>query len=62
MTTLSGLKKSLIAEPSLKNSGLDTTSNLSKGTFFDIISLIFLVVPTGTVDFVTITESKTLKS
>ena len=42
-----------MAEPSLKNSGLDTTSNKFSFVLFEIISFIFLVVPTGTVDLVT---------
>ena len=45
-----------MAEPSLKNSGFETTSNFSLVIFLEIIFLIFLVVPTGTVDFVTITQ------
>ena len=52
--TLSGLEKSLIASPSLKNSGLETIStNLF---FFNLIKIfsIWSPVVTGTVDFVTI--------
>ena len=45
-----------MAEPSRKNSGLDTTSNLSCDNFLEIMSFIFFVVPTGTVDFVTTIE------
>ena len=50
ITTRSGRIKSFKAEPSRKNSGLATTSNFSGEIFSDIIDLIFLVVPTGTVD------------
>ena len=56
ITTLSGLIKSSIAEPSLKNSGLDTTSKRSSGTNFPMIFLISFEVPTGTVDLVTTTQ------
>ena len=51
--TLSGLKKSFIAEPSLKNSGLEATVINSSFLYFLIIFLIFFAVPTGTVDLVT---------
>ena len=47
--------KSLIAEPSLKNSGLAATSN-SSFLITDILFLIWEPVPTGTVDLVTIIE------
>ena len=50
-TILSGFSKSLIADPSLKNSGLEITSNFLVGFFSDIISSILSQVPTGTVDF-----------
>ena len=36
----SGRIKSFIADPSLRNSGLDTTSKFSLGTIFEIIFLI----------------------
>ena len=57
-TTLSGVIKSLIAAPSLRNSGLDATSKsiftpLAASSAF-IASLTLFAVPTGTVDFVTI--------
>ena len=48
---LSGFSKSVIADPSLKNSGFETTSNFLLGFFLDIISSILSHVPTGTVDF-----------
>ena len=54
MTILSGYIKSLIASPSLKNSGLETTDirffNFLEDKIFSILS----PVVTGTVDFVTI--------
>ena len=53
-TTLSGNWKSLIASPSLKNSGLDTTSNLFLFLFDFKIFVILSPVVTGTVDLVTI--------
>ena len=56
ITTLSGLIKSLIAEPSLRNSGFDATSKFADGLIFFIISDTFLPVPIGTVDLFTITE------
>ena len=52
---LSGLKKSSMADPSLKNSGFDTTSNELLGFVFFIIFSTIFDVPTGTVDFETIT-------
>ena len=55
ITTLSGRMKSLIADPSLKNSGFDATSNSSLGLIFFIISKTFFPVPIGTVDLFTIT-------
>ena len=45
--------KSSIADPSRKNSGLETTSKNFWSTLFDIIFFTSLVVPTGTVDLVT---------
>ena len=52
--TLSGLEKSLIASPSLKNSGLETTS--TSFLFFNLIKIFSILSPvvTGTVDFVII--------
>ena len=50
---LSGYLKSLMASPSLKNSGLDITSNKDFLTFFPIIFSIWSPVVTGTVDLVT---------
>ena len=45
-----------IACPSLKNSGMEATSNFAfSGFAVFIISYVFLFVPTGTVLFVTIT-------
>ena len=54
ITTRSGYLKSLIASPSLKNSGLETTSNKFFLFFFDNIFSISSPVPKGTVDFVII--------
>ena len=51
---LSGNLKSLIASPSRKNSGLETTSNNFLLFFFKIIFSILSPVVTGTVDLVTI--------
>ena len=48
---LSGFSKSKIADPSLKNSGFETTSKLIDGLFKLIISSTLSHVPTGTVDF-----------
>ena len=42
-----------MADPSRKNSGLETTSKKFWSTLFDIIFFTSLVVPTGTVDLVT---------
>ena len=53
ITILSGYLKSLTASPSLKNSGLEITSNLFLFFFFNIFS-ISSPVPTGTVDLVII--------
>ena len=52
ITILSGYLKSLIASPSLKNSGLETTENFFFKTFFKIIFSRLSPVVTGTVDFV----------
>ena len=46
--------KSLIASPSLKNSGLETTEKFFLFTFFAIIFSISSPVVTGTVDLFTI--------
>ena len=46
--------KSLIASPSLKNSGFETTENNFFDIFFDIIFSISSPVVTGTVDLVII--------
>jgi len=54
ITILSGYVKSLIASPSLKNSGFDTTENLFLLFFFDRIFSISSPVVTGTVDLVII--------
>ena len=48
ITTLSGFIKSSTATPSLKNSGLETTSK-STFAFAATLSLTFSAVPTGTV-------------
>ena len=53
-TTLSGYIKSLIASPSLKNSGFDTTEKNFLLTFLDIIFSISSPVVTGTVDLLII--------
>ena len=54
ITILSGNLKSLIASPSRKNSGFETTSNNFFLFFFKIIFSILSLVVIGTVDFVTI--------
>ena len=54
ITILSGYVKSLIASPSLKNSGFDTIVNFFLEFFFDIIFSISSPVVTGTVDLVII--------
>ena len=54
ITILSGNLKSLIASPSRKNSGFDTTSNIFFLTFLKTIFSILSPVVTGTVDLVTI--------
>jgi len=51
--TLSGIKKSSTANPSLKNSGFETTAKSTEA--FSIIFLsTFSAVPTGTVDLLMI--------
>ena len=55
MTTRSGRMKSLMAEPSRRNSGFDTTSKLASGRALRMILSTSSPVPTGTVDLVTIT-------
>ena len=56
-TTRSGFKKSFMASPSFKNSGLETTWNsISTFLFFnssDIVCFTLSAVPTGTVDLST---------
>ena len=54
MIILSGFKKSSTAKPSLKNSGLETTSK-STLVSFAMVSLTLSAVPTGTVLLSTIT-------
>ena len=54
ITTLSGDVKSLIASPSLKNSGLEITSNFFLLFFFEKIFSITSPVIIGTVDLVMI--------
>ena len=56
MTTRSGRIKSFTAEPSRKNSGFDTTSKLFSLIFSKIIFFTCFVVPTGTVDLVTMRQ------
>ncbi len=57
MTTRSGLRKSLTAAPSFKNSGLDATSNSMSAPRLPsssrMAALTLAAVPTGTVDLVT---------
>ena len=55
ITTLSGRIKSLIAEPSRRNSGLEATSKSAAGLVLLIMRLTSRAVPTGTVDLSTIT-------
>ena len=55
ITTRSGRMKSPIAEPSRRNSGLDATSNSASGRAARTRSATLRPVPTGTVDFVTMT-------
>ena len=54
-TTRSGRMKSLIAEPSRRNSGFETTSKAASGRRSRMIRAISRPVPTGTVDLVAIT-------
>ena len=54
ITTRSGYLKSLMASPSLKNSGLDTIVNKLLFLFLFKIFSILSPVPIGTVDLVTI--------
>src|SRR5690625_6896466 len=54
MTTRSGFMKSSTAAPSLRNSGLDTTSN-SSSVLSEIFWVTLSAVPTGTVLLLTIT-------
>ena len=54
MITLSGYVKSLIASPSLRNSGFETTEKSFLDIFFEIIFSISSPVVTGTVDLVII--------
>ena len=51
----SGRIKSEMAAPSRKNSGFDTTSKSASAFAFATILATLRPVPTGTVDFVTIT-------
>src|SRR3989337_2868302 len=54
-TVRAGLMKSLMAAPSRKNSGLDTTENGMETFWWDLmISATQSPVPTGTVDLLTI--------
>jgi hypothetical protein len=55
MTTLSGRMKSSMAEPSRRNSGLETTSKSASGRVSAMIRSTSRPVPTGTVDLVTTT-------
>ncbi len=54
MTTRSGFMKSDSASPSFKNSGFDATANSCFARLVRIASILS-PVPTGTVDFVTMT-------
>ncbi len=47
--------KSSIAAPSRRNSGFEATSNSAAGFAARIVSATLRLVPTGTVDLVTIT-------
>jgi hypothetical protein len=47
--------KSSIAAPSRRNSGFEATSNSASGLALATTCLTLRLVPTGTVDFVTIT-------
>jgi hypothetical protein len=57
MTTRSGFMKSVIAAPSLRNSGLETTSYSTRAPrsrkVCSICARTLSAVPTGTVDLVT---------
>jgi hypothetical protein len=55
MTTRSGRMKSLIADPSRRNSGFEATSNSASGRASRMILVTSAPVPTGTVDLVTTT-------
>ena len=55
MITRSGRMKSLIAEPSRRNSGLEMTSTSARGLASRMMRATSRPVPTGTVDFMTIT-------
>lgn len=52
ITTLYGVIRSLIADPSAKNSGIETT--IASTWDSSKIDLVYKAVPTGTVDFSTI--------
>ena len=54
MTMRSGFKKSSTANPSLRNSGFETTEKSFLETFFEIIFSMSSPVVTGTVDLVII--------
>ncbi len=64
MTTLSGRRQSSIAWPSFKNSGLEAISIFTEEFFslkiFSICSFTLNTVPTGTVDFMTTSESSVM--
>ena len=55
-TTRSGRLKSSIAEPSRRNSGLETTATSSSGLISRMRRSTSSPVPTGTVDLVTTTQ------
>ncbi len=54
-TTRSGRMKSSIAAPSRRNSGFEATSNSRSGFAARTVSATLRLVPTGTVDLVTMT-------
>ena len=58
ITTRSGRMKSLIADPSRRNSGFEATWMSRSGRALATISLTRLPVPTGTVDLVTSTVGR----
>ena len=60
-TTRSGRLKSLMAAPSRRNSGLDTTANSASGRVSRMIFSISSPVPTGTVDLVTMTVKPSIR-